>query len=138
MQEYADSQKNQSGWAFTMIGDPLHLYEKAYGVFVPPFYFFTNHIGKILAMDKLAGVTISMDKLQSLIMDAAKNQPREQFSLPVIKEFTLSDSVGSPIVVGGTNFVVPFVHSSQMVVLDASFHYLYITDSVGRVHRKFE
>jgi hypothetical protein len=138
MQEYADSQKNKSGWSFTMIGDPLHLYEKDYEVIAPPFYYLTGRNGKILGMDKLAGVNFSVETLQSLIESAEKSNSYEQTSLPTIKQFTLSNSDGSPIIIGATNFVISFIHSSRIAILDGSLLKLYIADSQGRVCQKFD
>ncbi len=137
-QQYADSEKVRAGWtAFTMIGDPLHLYQKAYEVLDPFCYFLTDRNGKIIAHDKIAGVNVSFDSLQSLIEKASQAKPLGRPAFPVLKEFTLSDSSGSPIVVGAFDYVIPFVHSSSTVILDASFHRLYVADSAGRVVRTF-
>lgn len=139
IQNYADSQKTRSGWPFAVIGDPLHLYEKAYGVIAPPYYFLTDHNGKIIALDKLAGVNFSMDSLRSLILDAENNQSFGQSSsLPVIKEITLSDSFGTPLVIGRKNFIVPFVNRSMIAILDGSLKILYLADSTGHIDRKFD
>lgn len=133
-QDYADMEKNRSGWSFTTLGDPKYLFSKYYKVKLAPFYLVCDGGGIVRAMDKCGGVHLGLAEIDDILKfshDAREVErsasPKGQSRIPI------RTNDGKLLDVGDRHFAVRNVAYNCYCLLDAGIGLMHLIDSTGVV-----
>ncbi len=136
-QAYTDMQKQRNGWGFEVVADPLYIYRDRFGVKALPYFYATDHTGRILLMDKCGGTHVEQKQIvDALVAARARHQAATASPLREMRRTSVLDSAGNPLLVSKRTF--PLWSPTKTVLFDGGMKFVHVVDTAGRVVRSWD